>query len=591
MTNQAPMRPAHAGPSPRRRASRLVFKLAFGSAMVVAAQITGAVDTQGVSHGVAPKTVVDLQPYRQLTTAQSSDGQNIDFTSLNPTINAWFLLHVGGSGGAGGQDFHLENPYPSRQQITLSQTPTPTLVLTRDGHSQTCAPWDGAPSALQDARATHLPYAPLCGGALYLRNPQTGYSTTLEWTANFLRNNVWGGDMIVGLVKDTIMRDAYSQAAVAEPASPDAGASGLAASIDLVPAASRHPTVRSRIGLHLDGTPPGKMDLGAWYQVHGVPGVFASAMAPSALDTSILNGPGTTNPLDRVEAHSMDYMVAFDLSKFDLGYALGTQHPGLGWSPRAPASVRDASLPGPDGIKSPAPLVPLGMIDPALAPSLVATFTAGFKRRHGAFEDGPLSRVNHGSHYGFVEQGVVLSTLQPGLSTLFVLDDGSLHLKTWSADDNALLPHIRFARQNGVPLLERNPDGGTGVPGSEVTSWLGGNWSGSADLRLRTLRSGACLLKTPTARYLVFGYFSTATPSAMARTFEGYGCTYAMHLDMNALVHTYLALYPGKGSATPIEHLIPGMAADKRDRNGHPMARFVDYPDNRDFFYLLRRPG
>ena len=332
------------------------------------------------------------------------------------------------------------------------------------------------------------------------------------------------------------------------------------------------------------------MALGQWYPVTGVGGVYASAIQPAALDAAILQGPGTTNPLDSAEARAMDYFVAFDLAQFDLGYTVGTNNPGLGWSPRPPLSVRNAALPGPDGVASPAPLVPLGMVSPALAGRLVATFAAGFKRRQGAFRGGPLSLVNHGSHYGFVEQGVILSKLQPGLATLFVLDDGSIHMKTWAAEDDARLPQVRFARQNGVALLEPDPAGGAGIPGPSVTSWLGGNWSGTADLKLRTLRAGACLKETGSRRFLIYGYFSTATPSAMARTFEGYGCAYAMLLDMNTPDLTYFALYQHQPGALAVEHLVPGMgAADKRAADGSPLPRFVSFPDNRDLFYLTRR--
>ena len=76
-------------------------------------------------------------------------------------------------------------------------------------------------------------------------------------------------------------------------------------------------------------------------------------------------------------------------------------------------------------IDSAAPLVRTGMLSPALQSRVVATFTGGFKREHGAFRYGPLATVNRGSHYGFIEQGVVFSRLSPGLATLFVLNDGS----------------------------------------------------------------------------------------------------------------------------------------------------------------------
>jgi hypothetical protein len=233
--------------------------------------------------------------------------------------------------------------------------------------------------------------------------------------------------------------------------------------------------------------------------------------------------------------------------------------------------------------------VTIGMVNPAVAGRTVAAFTGGFKRDHGAFRYGDLATRNHGSHYGFVEQGVIFSKLQAGLSTLYVLDDGSVDMKTWTREDDRLLPRIRFARQNGVPLLEAT-SGGPGVPGELVIYWGPGNWSGSADKALRTIRSGACLLEEGGRRFLTYGYFSTATPSAMARTFQAYGCRYAMLLDMNALEHTYLALYVPRQHGVGIEHLISGMAeVDKSDPSGTLIPRFIGFPDNRDLFYLVRR--
>jgi len=101
-----------------------------------------------------------------------------------------------------------------------------------------------------------------------------------------------------------------------------------------------------------------------------------------------------------------------------------------------------------------------------------------------------------------------------------------------------------------------------------------GNWSGSADERLRTLRAGACVVEQAGRRFLVYGYFSSATPRAMARVFLAYGCSYAMHLDMNALEHTYLALYPRSGSRLGVEHLVPGMSVLDKSLGATLMPRF-----------------
>ena len=565
----------------------------------IAALVAGGAVTQPTAVGVAPggtsqsaaaapASIVALQPFRTTETVQRADGREIALTSLNPNVNAWFLLRLGTAGSGDGETYHLENPAPGRETLRLVPGSNPRLEIALDGRTIACAPWAQGDKELLAARSGGFPFAPICGGHLFLRNPVAGHSTRLEQTASFIRNNVVGGEAIVNLVKTLFFKDAFRVVAPGPLAAPVTVTGGIAGGPP--PARSRHYSVRTEIGLRLEQPRLGEMALGQWYALSGVPGVYASAIQPGVIDAAVLNGPGTTNPLDRVEAGSMDYLVAFDLSRFRLGYAVGTSNPGLGWSPRPPASVRPTGWAGPDGLGSPAPLVRLGMLDPVLAPRVVATFAAGFKRRHGAFKTGPLSRINHGSHYGFIQQGVVLSTLQPGLATLLVMEDGSIRMKTWSVADNLLLPHVRFARQNGVPLLEADPAGGVGVPGGLVSKSEDGNWSGSANNRLRTLRAGACMIGRGERAYLVYAFFSTATPSAMARTFRAYGCAYAMLLDMNALEHTYFAIYDRSNGTRRIEHLMPGMAAvDRRDGNGGRQARFVDYPDNRDFFYILSR--
>ncbi len=166
----------------------------------------------------------------------------------------------------------------------------------------------------------------------------------------------------------------------------------------------------------------------------------------------------------------MDYLVAFDLAEFNLGFVLGTDHPRVDWSDRPPRGMR-GNLPGPDGIATAAPLVTNGMISPALVARTVATFAGGFKRQHGAFGYGALSQQNHASHYGFIEQGTVFSKLVPSLSTLYVLDDETIDMSTWSSQDDGLLPRIKYARQNGGPLAEYDPNADIPVPGPLVDQW------------------------------------------------------------------------------------------------------------------------
>ncbi|MGC9369030.1 MAG: hypothetical protein ACP5DX_05760 [Paracoccaceae bacterium] len=503
-------------------------------------------DQRAQYDAVRPKSIIELQPFRtEQSTNLPGSGAVVRLISLNPAVNSWFLLQVGRAGGGQQEYYHLENPNPKGQKISLSSGPA--LKLTGGG-AMTCAPWQG-PSELAAAVASRRPFAPICGGRLYLRNRVSGATLSVS------------------------------------PGAPSGGggqASGGPPPAALASSGGR-PAIATRMGLALSGTTPGQMTMGAWHPVAGLAGIYASAIQPKAISKAILQGPGTVNALDGVELGATVYMVAFDLSRYDLGYAVGTQEPGLGWSSRPPASVRARGLPGPDGVGSPAPLVPLGMVSPGLAGRTVATFAGGFKRHHGAFRSGPFAAVNGGSHYGFVEQGVIFSKLQPGLSTLFVLNNGQIQMKTWTSSDNKLLPKIRFARQNGVPLIEG------GVPGRYVTQWGAGNWSGSAEAKLRTLRAGACMLGKGRKRHLVYAYFPAATPSAMARTFQAYGCDYAMLLDMNAPELTYLALYVNSGGKTYIQHMVPQMAASDRRGGAGVVPKFLGSTDTRDMFYILRK--
>ena len=75
----------------------------------------------------------------------------------------------------------------------------------------------------------------------------------------------------------------------------------------------------------------------------------------------------------------------------------------------------------------------------------------------------------------------------------------------------------------------------------------------------------------------------------MARVFQAYQCRYAMHLDMNALEHTYLAVYHREGARLLVQHLIQGMSVLDKSEGENYIPRFLGYADNRDFFYVMRR--
>jgi len=526
-------------------------------------------------------TILDLQPLRR---AEQAGGATL--TDLNPGVNRWFVLTINPADGDV-RTFHLENPAPHTQQFHLTDT---GLQVTSGATAFDC-PLVADPSLLETAHRSGVAYAPLCDGRLYLRNRVAGRSSSLERVTDLLRDHVWGGDRLVNLVKREFFSDRFADPGVrGRPSDTTAETIGDQAPLSArltAPSPTDGNMVPGQLGIVLDA-PDSVLAPGRWYRAAGLPGVHAGFVEPRRVAPSGIER-GSVLPLEPAEAGSLVYLVAFDLADFDLGYGLGTDHPRVGWSAR-PQNAERAALPGPDGIDHIAPLVTNGMVPPWLSGRTVATFAGGFKREHGAFRHGELARRNNGSHYGFLENGTIFSRLMPGLATLYVLNDGTVDMKTWTEADDALLPELVDARQNGVPLIEYDQARDASAPGALVSSWGDGNWSGSAEEKLPTVRAGACIQQTGGRRFLLYAYFSLATPSTMARVFQAYGCRYAMHLDMNALEHTYLAVYRHDADdRLEIEHLVEGM--DVLDPRAHQrvLARFLEVPDDRDFFYVTRK--
>lgn len=543
-------------------------------------------------------SIIDLQPFRQASSnkIKSNTGNQgtATFVNLNPAVNSWYLLEVDWQGGSK-SSYHLENPQPRSEKLFLDPKYPLGIEISQGNARYSCSFFENKTNdALDQARNSQAPYASLCDGRLFLRNPVKGHRTKLELEAAFFRQ-VWGGEK-VAVIFHHILEDSHRETAkLTDAGGPGGGAGGRGKVEDAPPSAlidpkyARQVLTPSGLGITLENVHDG-VTPGVWYSASGNPGIYVSLIEPQLIDRTILESYKTTvSPLDRVEASSLCYLVAFDLDRFDLGYELGTEHPSVEWSDHIQPAMKDPKLPGPDGIGAIAPLVPTGLVSPEFVSKTVATFTGGFKRTHGAFKSGELATKNHGSHYGFAQDGVVFSKLQPGLATIFVLDDGSVQLKTWDTQDDGMLPKIKHARQNGVPVVEFDEKSQATVPGRLINKWGPGNWSGSEDMKLRTIRAGAALQSNGRKRFLTYAVFSDATPSAMARVFQAYRCRYAMHMDMNALEHTYLALYRRAGSQLFVDYLLSGMSeVDKMD-SGEEVPRFLGYPDNRDFFYVMRR--
>lgn len=546
--------------------------------------------TPTLLHG---RTVIDLQKYSTVSERMTPSGGTVKLMNLNRSIGHWYLLEIQWRHGGTVDTFHLENPFPSDQTIHLSDE-VHGLVLEGERSISHCPLWDEkSKKNLLKGKKSRKPYVMLCEQRLLLRNQIKGQMTRKEMAVEFLRNNVWNGESLISFIKDTVYRDAeiiQSDYDVQGHSARNHVTNGpKEASLEKKFNSARLPLGELAISANIEKD--GKLVAGKWYRSKKNDDIYVSSLQAQMVESGIRRSfLDRVAPLDRTESSAMVYLVAFDLSNMDIGYSLGTDHPEVIYSERTARWQKRKGWPGPDGIKDYKPLVSTGVLNPFHARKAVASFTGGFKRKHSVFRTGEKARRNHGTHYGFMQQGVTFSTLYEGLATALLTKEGRFELKTWTSEDTDREEHLVFARQNGYPLVYRDRQSQKTVPGPLVKHNFRGNWSGSKQNTIRALRTGLCLQTRNDRQFIIYGYFSSHTPNAMARVFQAYDCDYAMHLDMNMVVHTYLAVYSrDKGQKTKTEHLVKKMWWKDKEFNGVRLPRFVAVPDNRDFFYLIRR--
>ena len=540
-----------------------------------------------------PKTILDIQPFAsRQTKVMIGSGQvngEAELINLNTNVNSWYLLKILWPNKRKTEWFHLEAVRPKTQRLSLHESFANGLLIEEGSGRFNCDLWSGTGAEIKIGSLKDKPFTLICDKRLYLRKRIEGYRTTKEWVVEFLRDKVWAGEAITNLFKSTIYKDRYLiDSKISKGAEEGSKGLGTPKAALLNPTFQGQAVNAEELGIKLKkNIKDNKLTLGQWYEAKDREHIYVSVLEAKAIHKDVLESHKSyVKPLGDTEAAAVNYLIAFDLEYFDLNYTLGTEHPRVGWSKRVRESDRDLSVKGPDGFDSVDPLAPTGLIPPHIGKIVSATFTAGFKRSHGAFKWGKLAKENNGHHYGFIEAGVVFSKLQPNLATVVVDVEGKVSFKTWQEDDNQELHRIVYAQQNGVPVIDFDNETLQGVPGRWVSNWTMGNWSGSQDREFRTLRAGMCLSQQGRKKFLIYGYFSSVTPTAMARVFQAYGCDYALHLDMNALEHTYMALYPESRKDNVPQQLINGMKVlDERFKGNVP--RFIGYPDNRDYFYLV----
>ncbi len=459
--------------------------LAQGMPPASEAQLARQWETYGEDSVSGP---VEFAPMRVSQEAVLEDGTALRLTSLHPGVNRWYLLEATPAEGRAAH-WHLENSDAKAWFLSLADG---ALVIDGLGERYECRPWEGE---LATAAKSGLPYAPVCGGRVYLRNKVSGSRTNREAVSDFLRNNVIFGDKLVNLIKGTFFEDAFFEDSAFGGEADDNGVVvGMLGTAHL----DRRPVMRTSMDLPVTGAPNG-MEAGSWYVVEGQDGVFASVVKPGLIAEEITTVRNGANWLDGTERNADVYLVAFDLTKFEIGYELGTDHPGLGWSSRPRRSGREWNMPGPDGFNRPDPLVFNGMLNPSLMPRVVAAFAGGFKRDHGAFKYSDYAGFNRGHHYGFLSNGVTFSRLRPNLATLYVTVDGEVGMKTWEEADNAMIPRLAYARRRQLVRLGRGEPAyaalrglsarGRGAPDPDVWLFLlrhaFGNGAHFPGLRLR----------------------------------------------------------------------------------------------------------
>lgn len=535
-------------------------------------------------------TVETIQPYAEEQRAAVANTQ-LQFVNLNSHVNSWYLLRIKGDRSPM-QVINLQNA--GAPQVRLRLNPENATILEFFEGKRLVDTCPDFINAVQSQPARSRPFASLCGDKVFVRNKANGYQPSMEKTVQFLREYFGSaGEAVINGAKATIFDDKYTENP--EFTKGDAAKEVFESKALKAALVDKQYTGRAitnhRLGIVVA---PGKatpsLNVGQWYSTAKFPNVYVSLMTAGMASEEILKShpDRVRQPLGSGEANALVYLVAFDMKKFTMGWAHGTQQPGIGWSERVGADKIKTfgGGAGPDGVDSFGDLVNPGQVPPHDIPKTVATISGGFQLKHSHFRWGKYAGVNKSTHFGFIDNGVVMAKPNPGLSTIFVRVDGSFEMKTWTEADVSELPKIRYLRQNNLPLVE--PDAsGRGIPGDHVTNLQHGNWSGSAEGNLYTPRGAACKVEAHGEEYFVYAYFSAATPASMARVFQAYGCKQGIHLDMNSPGQAYLALMGMRNDGRLDTQPLTTDMAEVHPRAGIP--RYLAIPDFRDFFWIMRK--
>src|SRR5476651_324513 len=500
-----------------------------------------------------PAPFLALQPMAQTQKAVFADGAHGELLDVNESVGRWYLLSVQEADGVR-RIAHLDAGVENASKLTIAAQ---GLSVERNGQSRICPLGNKGDRDLVFSDAGRpFGLVPACG--VWIRGSATGSKSTLEAATDLLRSTGSAGEAIINLQKNLFAHSGDSAESAEGPVARSSTQGPPAPTFASAPEAIAAPNLSIAVPGGNNAVKPG-----AWMPAADAPNVWVSVASPN------LAGGADS---------ALVYLMAIDLNAFHGHYAVGVDHPMLNWSDRAPGPHTG---PGPDGFSQIMPLRREGMVPPWEQAGVGMVFAGGFKREHSAFKRGPRAAANHGSHYGFVEAGVVLSPLQPGLATLWQRLGEPVKMGPWSAEEQKRgVDGLIFARQNGLPLVTG------GQLGSDLSAFSAtGNWSGNHEGKPETMRSAVCLIGQGKAQFLAYAVFSSAEPQEMGKLLKAYGCQEAMQLDMNAPELTYGALIVRDEKGAP--KAAPLLSSMGRGPSG---GRFVNTPDTRDFFYWSRGP-
>ena len=544
----------------------------------------------------AAPNVVEFQKFKEKTELRVGSNE-IELINLNKNISSWYLITL---------KVPKQNPVTLNLQtnsrlvkeVTLNpDAPTGIMVEKLDGTKVPCGVFDHAVLKKQGKQG----YEMICNNLVALRFDQpvaATFSTSsiadgIRGAATWMGAPTLGedianfGKMIVNLVDSP---EIVEKVGVDAKAKQNLKQTPPAAKIQ-----KAGTTIgRTSLGIEIDEKilPKDKQMLaGEWYPAKNYPGAYISILNPEMVDADILktyaDRVGALNETERTAAVSI---VAFDLSVYSFGWNRGSDL-DVNWSPMY-GKARPNPF-GPDGFGDLKQLAAPGYVPPMFLPSTVAVFSGGFHRKHSFFVYGERSNTNNGNHYGFMEEGVLMSTLHPDLASFIIYKNGDVALHPWTKADDDNIQNIRHVRQNGIAPIEFDAQTNTVVPHPFTKdSNLSNYWAGINNLTC-VPRGVAFTMEKEGRKFLAYAYFSRATPNAIARVMQAYGATGAIHLDMNSAYNAYFSMVHALNNGFKVEPLAHDMSGGNKsvtiDNKPSVAPRYLVTPDKRDIFYVYKR--